>query len=483
MTISYLQSRIKPYNDMYPDRPVWALVSHPAAAASPMVAMYGERSPFVPLGVEAPATVRSRAGRVFSDEAHNSAHYFMGSASVPGVTSGQNMAAGMHGITGFSQTGCLLNFEISDNGNYGWYSANLSGAEALAVRSGVVVGESNWRQCYDLVLAENLRLFKAEIGGGDFYVRGANRPFVDFAAILATAGTSVGGASGNWGMGQVAHNRNSGRLMVVQPRGGTSGVNLVFRLHFFDLRNKIGRDTKISEIQTWVTACMADAARYRFVDVTFATTRAHWAADNTFDSANSRFVLCDNDEVWMFKSADTANTAAGRGNALFRVNLTGGTWRTGNYAATESIGFVNTVQYGLGTTGNTGTMFAARHLNSDDNSIVALFQHNYYYNVGMNLAMVSTRNAAANSFTYATHTANTGQFAIAPSGGNEFVLCQTQLNQDGRGPFLTFMSNDVLNGGEQQQIWTQSNIWPSVASSTMYGANIVTKVQPTTEWK
>lgn len=474
-SVSLSEARRLPYNDLYLQRPVWAIASYMASGQAPMVAMYGERSPFVPLSVEYPGMNKSRS-RTFVDEAANSAHHFMGIASQGASTAAYSLITGYVSITNASQSGCLANFEASDNGAYGFYSAALSEADKLACRAGVITGEPNWRQCFDLVLTEDGALYKDEIGGGYLYTRGGNRPFVNVQALLAAKGTSAGAAA--WGMGQIAHNRNTKRLMIAQPNGGVSGASLTFRLHFFDLQNAISRDTKISEINAWMAACLADANRYRYVDVVFNSSRAHFTSNTTYDSADSGFVLCDNDELWMFKSSETAATAAGRGNALFRVNLSGGTWKTGNYVATEAIGFVNTNQYGFVN----GAVMGARHMNSDDNSVIALYQHNHYYNVGMNLVMVSAKNAGANSFNYATHTGGTMSFMIAPTGGADFVLCQTSANNDAKGPMLAFLSNEYLTGSESILTY-QANIFPSVGTSTMYGGNIVLKVQPTTEWK
>ena len=475
MSVSLSETRRIPYNDLYLQRPVWAIASYMVTGSSPMVAMYGERSPFVPLSVEYPGMAKSRA-RMFVDEASNSTHHFLGISGQSAATSAYSLLTGMIGITNATQSGCLANFEVSDNGSYGLYSAPLSEADKLATRTGVIVGEPNWRQCFDLVLTEDGALYKDEIGGGYLFTRGGNRPFVNVQSMLAAQGTSAGAYS--WGMGQVAHNRNTKRLVVVQPNGGVTGVSLTFRLHFFDLQNAIGRDTKISEIQTWMAACLADGARYRVADVTLNSGRCHWAANNTFDSADSAFVLCDNDELWAFKSSDTVTTGAGRGNALFRINLAGGDWKTGAYGASEAIGFVNTVQSGAAANPALGV----RHMNSDDNSVIALYQHNYYFNIGMNVVMVSTKNASATSFNYAAHTGNTMSFMIAPTGYGDFVFCQTNANNDGKGPHLAFVSNEHLNGGESILSY-QTNIFPSIGSQTMYGGNIVLKVQPTTEWK
>lgn len=464
------------FNSLYDQRPVWAIASNNTSANSPMVAMYGEASPYTPLNVESPGSIKSRS-RNFQDEMANSANTFYGSTGQPS-SQAWTPNGGFFGITVNTQTGCLNNFDAYDSGNYGWYGTSASQADLLACTSGTVVGEQNWRQCYDLILNTAGGLFKEEIGGSYAGATTGNRPFVNLNTDLTGQFTSVVGSP--WGFGQIAHNRNTGRLMIAQPNGGASGTQITFRLHFFDLQLKISRATTLAQIKAAMQACVANGSnRYRYTDVAFANTRCYFASNSTYDMVDSEFVLCDNDEVWMFKSAETVSTGAQSGNALFRVNLTGGTWLTGTYAATFVVGWTGQTQYGL----SGGYQYGARHTNSDDNSVVALYQHSYYYNNGYRIAFVSTKNAGATSFNMATLDGTTGDcYTIAPSGGPNFVMCHSGYNNDGFGPRIGFVDNQVLNAAAVTPSLGGS-MFPSIGTSTMYGMNMVLKVQPTTEWK
>lgn len=466
------------FNDLYAQRPVWAIASNTAStgAAAPVVALYGEASPYNPLNVEYPGSARART-RSFTDEMANAGYTFCGNASASSSSNGWSPSSGYFGINVNTQTGCLNNFDAFDNGNYGWYGTN-SDTQTLASVSGIVVGESNWRQTYDLILNNSGRLFKEEIGGSYTSATTGNRPFIDLVADL-TGGQFPSVAGNPWGWGQIAHNRNSGRLLIAQPNGGSNGTSLTFRLHFFDLQLKIGRATTIAQIKAAMQACIANGSgRYRYTDVVFNNARCYFSSNTSYDSIDTQFVLCDNDEVWAFKSSECANTGSQYGNALFRVNLSGGTWLTGTYAATFAVGFNGTTQYGLT---NNGHQYGVRHTNSDDNSVIALYQHYYYYSGGYHIAFVSSKNAGATSYNYAVADSSEA-YTIAPCGGAGFVLCHSSYNNDSYGPRIGLVDNQILNATLVTPSFT-GYMYPSLNSSTCYGGNMVLKVQPTTEWK
>jgi hypothetical protein len=474
MTTSLSTLVNQPFNDLYIVRPVWALASNGVSTTNfePAYATYGASNPYVPLNVEFNGNAKTK-GRTFQDENLYSGFYFTGSTTQQ-TTGAFSPTVGNYGITVNTQTGCLNNFDAADNGSFGFYGATQSGADTLAAISGIVVGEPNWRQCYELCLTQTGYIYKEAIGGGLATTINGNRPSIN----LNTVTGFVSAGSTNWGYGQISHNRITGRLLVAQPNGGVNGTSLTFRLHFIDLQNKISQSTTIAQLAAWITAACASAQHYRYQDVTFTNTRCYFAANTTYDSADSEFVLCNNDEVWMFKSADTASTAATYSNALFSVNLTGGTWLTGTYAATMQTGFASTTQYGH----QTAAMYGVRHTNSDDNSVIALYQHNYYYLGGYNLAMVSTANAAATSFNYSNGPMGAIGWTIAPTGLAGFVLCQSSANNNGAAATLGFVDNQVLAGTAvtPSTAWA---LWPTYNSSTAYGSNMVLKVQPTTEWQ
>ncbi|MFK3740986.1 hypothetical protein [Massilia sp. TN1-12] len=470
------------FSDLYPNRPVWALVSTGTTSSlnSPVYSTYGEQSNYAPLNVEFPGTAKSRA-RNFQDEMANSAYTFSGTTAALTLTGVVSFNAGMLGIcqTG-TQTGCLANFEAYDNGNYGWYSSGNSSAFQLATDSGTIVGESNWRQCYDLLLTSTGKIYKDEIGGVSTTATGGNRPFIDLENSAIPNFVKYG--TNSWGRGQIAHNRNTGRLLVAQPIGGTSGTKITFRLHLFDLQNKISRNTTIAQLKQWMTdATVAGANRYRYVDVDLASPQCYYGGTAiTHDCADTQFALCDNDEIWAFKSSDNASIGQNTyGNVLFSINLTNGTWLTGTYAATARVNYSGTGNAGL----QFNAYYGARHMNSDDNSVIAFYQQAYYYVCGYSLAMVSTKSAGAQDYNYGSN--NTGaMFSIAPAGGPNFVMSSASTaNSDGIGPVIGFLNNETLAATAVTPSFV-GYMWPGYNRSTCYGtADIVCKVQPTTEWK
>ncbi len=464
------------FNDCYPRRPVWALASNGLALGnSPIVAMFDGLSPYVPMNVEGPGSAKSKS-RTFQDAMAIAGYGFFGNATAPAAAV-WSPTTGCYGITVNTQTGCLNNFDASDNGNYGYYQAVTSQADQLAAVSGIVVGESNWRQCYELVLTNSGLIYKEEIGSGLGTVTGGNRPFIN---VNTLTGFTTAGAT-NWGYGQISHNRNTGHLLIVQPNGGVNGVSLTFRLHVLNLQNKIGRSTTIAQIQAWMaTALAAPGTLYGYHDVVFSNTRCFYSATiaTSYDALDSEFVLCNNDEVWMFKSSDMSNTALTCPNALFAANLTG-TFASGTYAATMVTGFTNSAaQFGHAN----APMYGARHMNSDDNTVVALYQHNYNYTGGFNIAMVSTANAGATAFNY-TSNYSAATYTIAPTGLANFILCNSSANNVASGATMGFLDNQIL--AATAITWSSLTcIWPTFESASVcYGANMVLKVQPTTEWQ
>jgi hypothetical protein len=465
------------FNDIYPVRPVWALASNGLTANnSPVYATYGAANPYVPLNVEFPGNSKTKA-RAFEDAMAAASYLFMGNATAP-TTNLWTPSEGYYGITVNTQTGCLNNFDAADNGNYGYYQSVNSASDQLAAVSGIVVGEANWRQCYELILTNGGLIYKEPIGGGLNTAISGNRPFINMNNI--TGFTSAGTA--NWGYGQISHNRNTGHLLIAQPNGGVLGSYITFRLHILNLQNKISANTTIAQLNSWITAaCAAGSGLYAYHDVEFASARCYYSATVTdsFDQLDSEFVLCNDDSVWMFKSADTATTGAAYSNQLFAAYFTSGTFITGTYTSTAPVGFTNNTQYGHAT----APMYGARHMNSDDNTVIALYQHSYYYIGGYNIAMVSTASAYGGSgFNYATASAPTG-YTIAPTGLANFVLCVSGVTNVGAGGTLAFLDNQVLS--ETAITPTASTcLWPTyMSASTCYGGNMVLKVQPTTEWQ
>lgn len=472
MPISLSQGQA--FNDLYGQRPVWAIASNPAGSAfnSPMVALFNELNPYVPMSVEFQGAPRSKS-RNFSDEFQNASYSFYGNGTGSAYVSSNSFSptSGYFGAYVSANTGCLNNFDIHDNGTYGYYHAQ-GGAHTLAQMSVPVVGEANWRQCYDLLLTNSGAIYKEEIGGIYATASAGGRPSIDLNAISGF----VSAGSGLWNAGQMAHNRNSKKLLVVQPKTGSNGSSLTFRLHILDLQNKIGRATTTAELKQWITdACANGSNRYKYHDVVFSSSHCYFSATNSYDMLGTRFVLCDNDEVWAFKSSDSAQTSTY--NVLWRVNLSAGTYLTGTYTATVTVTYTGSSQYGV----YQGPMYGVRHMNADDNSRIALYQPYHQYGAGLNMAIVSTKSAGANDFRYVNYQDTSYGYTVAPSGGPNFVLCGTQ-NTDSTGPYIGFLDAQTLEGNSIS-LATHPYLWPSVGGSTNLGGVMVLKVQPTTEWK
>ncbi len=489
MTIKIsLKSLSGQFNDLYPERPIWAHISTGTTASTnqPVVALYGESSIYHSLAVESgSANARSR-GRGFSDEMANSNYTFYGNTSAAAATSNVTPNSGVVGITSAgAQTAGLAHFDIYDNGNYGWYNAfaNSNGSFSVAQASAPIVGEENWRQVFDLVLSGG-KIYKEGIGGQLISVTGANRNYIDLASQSTLGGDYT--PHSNWtGVGQMSYNRNTRRLMVAQCIAGVNATSLTFRIHLFDLQLLIGRKTTIAEIQAAMVASVAAGAnRYRYVNVVCPSTTVYYSALGQSETALTKFVLCDNDEIWAFKSSDSAINGAAYVNCLWRINLSGGNWFTGAYTASVAITMANTSVYG----GTTSPVLSPKHMNSDDNSVIAIYQHAYHYSSGANIAFLSTKNAGPTSFNHFAENNGLYQNSIAPTGGPNFVItrCGTSsnVNLDGIGSYLAHLDNTKLAGTSLVGASYLGGFYPVMASSTCYGvSNVVMKVQPTSEWK
>jgi hypothetical protein len=463
------------YNGMYSARPVWAAVSNSATTplVDPVVATYGAANPYIPLNVEGTGSFISK-NRTFTDEMTYLGYAFCGTTSAT-ATQAFSPQTGLFGIGGSTQTRGLNNFDIADNGDYGYYNAVTAHAVTVAMESGVVVGESNWRQCYDLILTNGGLIYKEPIGSGLIGAVDGNRPMIN----LLSMGNFI--STGYWGYGYISHNRNTGHLLIVQPITGSSGSYAEFRFHIFNLQNKISVDTTIAELESWIGTALDSPLTYNYHDVTMDSATWYVNGMSEYDIFYSRFVLCNNDEVWMFKSSSSVETGNTYCNALFAVNLTGGTFVTGTYTATQLATFPWTNVYGW----DQSVYGGVRHMNSDDNTVVALYQNNYYYLAGINIAMVSTANAAATSFNYSDNLqgiAGYSVFTIAPCGGPNFVLGYSGSNVVDAGHTIAFFDNQVLSAASIVPVFSTC-LWPAYGTPACYQGTMVIKVQPTTEWQ
>jgi hypothetical protein len=244
---------------------------------------------------------------------------------------------------------------------------------------------------------------------------------------------------------------------------------------------KISRTTTIAQLRAaMIAACVTGANRYRYQDVRFSHSSCYFNANTNYDIADAQFVLCDNDDMWMMKPSNSANTGASYSPSLFRVNVSGGTWFNGTYTATFVLNLSDSNVYG----NQQSDFYSAKHMNSDDNSVIALFQHYYYYCCGCNIFYVSTKSAWTADYNYQQQAQTNYFYSIAPAGGPNFVLSRTGAqNMDGPGCSIGFVCNETLSATGASPSYL-THLYPVYGASTSYGvSNIVLKVQPTSEWK
>lgn len=484
------------YNGFYPKRPVWGIIATTNGTApsttNNFFYTFSRQNPFTPQSFDymsgsSQANV-ALGRRIAQDEISVSGYYFAGNTSTQQTSQSWSPSGSFYGCQNISQTGANFYFDANDTGWSQFYDTTQRGL--VFPTSGVVIGEPNWNQTFDLIAWDG-RIMKIPIGVSQRYVdtpnvnsdfffastqvyTGAGSPTGTGAGIgvstMTSDATTGSNANARRNRGMICHNRRTGKLAYLEA----TGTNFVYRLHIVDLQNQIGQSTTNAQILGWIDAAVAaGAARYKFYTLTFPSMSQ---SVTQLQMQMARLVLCDDDTLWVH-FWDKDNSSTGGTDRLYRCT------NTATYAPVQVTTQSTTTSYGI----NDGVQYGNRHMNSDDNSRVALYNVWSQYLTGINAFIVNTYTAVTVGaqvqwMGYANQT-GTGAFPIVPTGGKGFFVGDPVANQDGAGVRGQFFNTTVLAGQTLSFQESTRFMLPTINQSTAYQSWAPVKVQPTLEWK
>ena len=468
----------------FPNRPVWAVFSsNGSSPGSQLVAWYGADNPFNPMAFESSSsgsTSRLLGGRNIQDEVAGT-YYLSGTSASTSSTFAPN--SGGIGVNCFGQTACLANVDFNAYGDWGFYNATQ--AFEIVSNSGVVVGEKSWNQLFDL-LAINGKVGLQAAGGfseafkstfqnqSAFYMGnyaaflggGTNESAIGGTALITTAATAA--APSNFG--SIGYNRNTKRLVYIEKVGTTIGA---YQIHVFETGLQISSTTSSYDLKNAVDAAIsAGVSGYKTGTLALGSMSYGGSAAAVSSIANLKVIPCDDGTIWV-AVLDANDASSATALRFYSVSISGST-----FTAT-SRGSAAANAYGSGY--STAWAYGIRHMNSDDNSRVAVYAPSSGAQGGVAMAVLSTASSGAND--WLTLTSPTS-ISIAPKGGTDFVLANLSANADsGAGTQIAFLDCSRLAGRAVSGFNASVGQYPSVNISTSYFGAIAVKVQPVKEFK
>lgn len=484
------------YSGYFPNRPVWGILATTNGStpnsSNNFFYTFGRRNYMVPQSLDfmsGSSQANVLAGRFTPNNEVNASYYYSGNSSSQTTTNSFSPSSGFIGCCNISQTGADVYFDAMDTGYAAHYFT--SNRSTVLVSSGVVIGEPNWNQTFDLVAYDG-KIMKLPIGSVNTMVTtpNSNPDFFYVSPQIYAAYGSPSGASAGLGVasmttdpntagsstarrnrGMICHNRRTGKMAYLEATTTTGR----YRLHIIDLRNKIGQSTTTQQILTWINeAVAAGTSRYNFYTLDFPSISN---PSTQLSMEQARLVLCDDDTLWVgiFDKDDSSSSGT---TDLFRCT------NTTTYAPTLLSAISTTTAFGIGS----GEQYGYRHMNSDDNSRVALYSPYYFYLVGINCHIVNTYTAVTSGTTTQwmsfSQQVSTGAFPIVAVGDQNFFVGNTSQNQDGGfGVAGMFFNTSTLRGQAISFSNNTAYMLPTVNQSTSYQSWVPIKVQPTQEWK
>jgi hypothetical protein len=491
------------YKGIYPKRPIWGVYSGGTGTAPSATNGFFytfSDNPYVFQSMDYnPGSSQANVGMgrnrlTNADEVVSSGGYFAPSAGTQTSSENYSPVSGYVGVPYVCQTGSLANFYAYDNGNWGhaYHSANTS--SAIHRYAGVIIGESTWNQTFGFC-AYNGKLMKVPLGIFDniittpatnndfFWANSAIRTGSNWSitsgsglglgdATLTSAGSTIYNDSSAYrNNGMLCHNRNNTKLAYLE---GTTSTGQ-FKLHIINLQNKIGQNTTNSQILSWITTAVAGGTSLYNV---YTITLPSWSNAYTGGQSMQQLkpILCDDGTMWIV-GWDHTNGSSG----TLRLYKCTDTAAYATWTQVSTMG--QTTSYDSGS----GNYYGIRHMNSDDNSRVAVYVPYYYYHGGIHAFIVDTRTAVTSGTDvkwcqFAQSDSNGGYF-IVPTGGPNFSIHQTYNNADGgSGAQWMQLSLSTLIGDSKTYTLT-ANYQPTYNQSTSYQGWLPVKVLPTDEWK
>ena len=489
------------YNGHYPDRPVWGYVALPVdtspTTTNNFFTTFSAKNISVPMTCDyGPGSSQGNVGapRAVAGYGETGVSQYPRASSTTQTTSESlGPTSSYFGCPYAWQTACGAYVDSNDNGY--WSYGHSTGAWITKRHGGIVVGESRFNQTYDL-LAYNGKIFKFPVQNvkqqSMITSSGQTRDFFHvssqmYAAIYGspavtsdaygigvsslTTSTNTSGDTNyryrNYGM--VCHNRNTNKLAYVENTGQAT-----YRVHILDLQNKIGKTTTVTQLKTWFDAAIAaGSSRYNYYDITLPSWNNSYSEES---HQQIKWVLCDDNTMWAIgQDISEGSTAYLR---LYRCI------DTTSYATWTLLStLTTTTNYSTAQ----GPQYGITHMNSDDNSRIAVWIPYYYYHSGMECFIVDTRTAYPSgdnvrweSYEYQS---SSGFAPFVPCGGPNFFTGNISSNSDGPGVYGQFMNYKILRGIKRSHSAYTTYALTTLNQSTAYQAWYPFKIQPTKEWK
>lgn len=490
------------YQGIYAKRPIWGVYASaygtPASAANGFFYTFADNPNIFQSMDYNPGSSQANVGlgrnRLTNIDEVIQSYYFSPSSGTQTSSENWSPQSGYVGAPYNCQTGSMLHFYAYDNGNWGNACQNNGYTNKIHRHSGVIIGEATWNQTFGFC-AYNGKIMKVPLGTFDntitnptanndyFWANSGVRTGAQWSvtsgvglalgdANLTSAGSTIyNDASAYRNNGMIGHNRNNGKMVYLE---GTTSTGQ-FKLHVINLQNKIGAATTNTQILTWINAAVAAGTSMYNV---YTITLPSWSTSYTTSQTNQQLkpILCDDGTMWIV-GWDHSNGSSG----TLRL-----------YKCTDTAAYATWTQ--VSTMGQTTTYdcgsadyYGIRHMNSDDNSRVAVYVPYYYYHGGIHAFIVDTKTAVLSGtdvkWCQFAQSDSNGGYHIVPSGGPNFAIHQTYNNADGGvGAQWMNLYLPTLTGDSKTYV-ASANYMPTYNQSTCYQGWIAVKVLPTLEWK
>lgn len=458
--------------ERYSKRPVWEYLTFTASAGQLYRAAYGADDSInvIEIGsLSQQVNGRTRGWLRGNDESAQHSPIIGVTTANPLTTNAWAPNSGRWGITGFGDTATCNN----------WYSSTLeysyiNGADAANVMrySIPAVLPQNENRNFEMTL--NGALLKITPIGASWALHVNNNHYAGVTLTSLSGFNSTGHNKTNNGMG--CYNARTG-YFVAMYRIGTSGAN--YRLHYFPVGKYIRATTTPSQLRDMFAQSMSG---YFSRDVTFEGVTN---TGNLQDNTGHIVVGCDDGTLWVCVTDTASNKSGGQGLRIYKVPVLHSLPNSTSSIAMFVQSATNAAHYGL----NAGAQYKTRFMSSDDNDVMAVYTHHYYYLCGAQGRFLSTRSTEDTEIGCRgfSHTDTTGYgYSIAPAGGKKFVMGNAD-NKDSAACLIWFLDPVEGFGSSQTGVNTAAQsaqgAYPQYPTSAMYQAQLVNKIQNVSRFK
>lgn len=461
---------IKPWNNLYSERPVWGIWTLNSSGAAAWVYAYGEQNRTMSVGNDRLDSTNSRMASTITGSGTEAAtaYYVTGNSATQMSSQTWAPASGYYGINSNSQTALLNNAYAFQNGNIGFMSTTTQ--SWIQRWAATQVLSPTEQQHFDFV-GHNSTGYKIQVAQVE-----ALQADLDYTYTAGTLNTGSLFDTTNHlsGIHNMSYNRRTNTMAFIfhcaDSATGTKRVHL-FKMNSNFVPNQFTTGTAV--VNALIDAKAAGGYS------TYLVSLPSWHS-NTSSAGRygCKFILCDDNSFWYV--AEPYNNGGSSNMGLWSAVLS-----NGSYTATQVKSIANTTHYNS----DAGDQYSLHHQNSDDGKYIAVYSHYYYYMGGYSVYMLGTATAALVNglYDYSWYSDSGSQsVTIAPSGGSEFVTCDGYQNADGgAGPYIRFHSPNQKSTSTYNALRRAMpiGVYPSYSMSTNYQGCFVFKYQPVNQYK